>query len=81
MRDLTRDLLDQGHKKILFNLGNVDYIDSSGLGSLVSAFTSVKKHGGDLKLLNLTDKVESVLQVTKLYTVFDILDDEADKAL
>ena len=77
VRDLTRDLLNQGHKKILFNLGNVDYIDSSGLGSLVSAFTSVKKHGGDLKLLNLTDKVESVLQITKLYTVFDILDDEA----
>jgi anti-sigma B factor antagonist len=76
VRDLTRDLLSKGHKKILFNLGDVDYIDSSGLGSLVSAFTSVKKAGGELKLLNLTDKVESVLQITKLYTVFEILDDE-----
>jgi len=77
VRDLTRDLLSKGHRNILFNLGNVDYIDSSGLGSLVGAFTSVKKQGGELKLLNLTDKVESVLQITKLYTVFDILDDEA----
>lgn len=76
VRDLTRDLLSKGHRNILFNLGDVDYIDSSGLGSLVSAFTSVKKQGGELKLLNLTDKVESVLQITKLYTVFDILDDE-----
>jgi anti-sigma B factor antagonist len=77
VRDLTRDLLSKGHSKILFNLEAVEYIDSSGLGALVSAFTSVKKQGGELKLLNLTDKVESVLQITKLYTVFDILDDEA----
>lgn len=77
VRDLTRDLLSKGHKRILFNLASVDYIDSSGLGSLVSAFTSVKKQGGELKLLSLTDKVEGVLQITKLYTVFDILDDEA----
>ena len=77
VRDLTRDLLSKGQRKILFNLRNVDYIDSSGLGSLVGAFTSVKKQGGELKLLNLTDKVESVLQITRLYTVFEILDDEA----
>ena len=62
---------------MLFNLGNVTYIDSAGLGHLISAFTSVKRQGGELKLLNLTDKVEDVLQVTKLYTVFDIMDDEA----
>jgi anti-sigma B factor antagonist len=77
LRDLVRDLLSKGHKKILLNLGDVDYIDSSGLGSLVSAFTSVRKQEGELKLLNLTNKVEGVMQITKLYTVFDIMDDEA----
>jgi anti-sigma B factor antagonist len=77
LRDLVRDLLSKGHKKILFNLGDVDHIDSSGLGSLVGAFTSVRKQGGELKLLNLTNKVEDVMQVTKLYTVFDVMDDEA----
>jgi anti-sigma B factor antagonist len=76
LRDLVRDLLATGRKNILFNLGNVDYIDSSGLGSLVSAFTSVKKQGGELKLLGLTNKVHDVLQITKLYTIFDILNDE-----
>ena len=77
LRELVRDLLSKDHKKILLNLGDVEYIDSSGLGSLVSAFTSVRKQGGELKLLNLTNKVEGVMQVTKLYTVFDIMDDEA----
>ena len=77
LRDLVRDLLSKGHKKILFNLGDVDYIDSTGLGSLVSAFTSVRNQGGELKLFNLTNKVQGVLQITKLYTVFDILNDEA----
>jgi len=77
LRDLVCDLLSKGHKKILLNLGDVDYIDSSGLGSLVSAFTSVRKQAGELKLLNLTNKVEGVMQITKLYTVFDIMDDEA----
>jgi anti-sigma B factor antagonist len=77
LRDLVRDLLSNGHTKILFNLRDVDYIDSSGLGSLVSAFTSVKKQGGELKLLDLTNKVHDVLQITKLYTVFEIMDDEA----
>jgi anti-sigma B factor antagonist len=76
LRDLVSDLLSQGHKKILFNLADVNYIDSSGLGSLVSAFTSVRKQGGELKLLNLTNKVHDVLQITKLYTVFDIMNDE-----
>jgi anti-sigma B factor antagonist len=77
LRDLVGDLLSKGNKKILFNLGDVHYIDSSGLGHLVSAFTSVRKQGGELKLLNLGNKVHDVMQITRLYTVFDILDDEA----
>src|ERR1700745_4170384 len=77
LRDLVCDLLSKGHKKILFNLGDVNYIDSSGLGHLVSAFTSVRKRQGELKLLNLTNKVQDVMQITRLYTVFDIMDDEA----
>ena len=77
LRNLVGELLDKGHKKILFNLGDVDYIDSSGLGHLVSAFSSVQKKGGELKLLNLTKKVQDVMQITRLYTVFDITDDEA----
>jgi anti-sigma B factor antagonist len=77
LRELVSELLKNGHKKILFNLVDVQYIDSSGLGSLVSAFTSVRRQGGELKLLNLTSKVHDVLQITKLYTVFDIMDDEA----
>jgi len=77
LRDLISDLLSKGHKKILFNLGDVNYIDSSGLGHLVSAFTSVRKQEGELKLLNLTNKVHDLMQITRLYTVFDIMDDEA----
>ncbi len=77
LRDTIRDVVAQGHKKILLNLGDVTYIDSSGIGELVSAFTSVRNQGGELKLLNLTKKVHDLLQITKLYTVFDIKDDEA----
>ena len=77
LRDLVRDLLAKGNKKILLNLGDVTYIDSSGIGELVSAFTTVRNGGGELKLLNLTKKVHDLLQITKLYTVFDIKDDEA----
>ena len=77
LRVLVCDLLSKGHKKILLNLGDVNYIDSSGLGHLVSAFTSVRKQEGELKLLNLTNKVHDVMQITKLYTVFDIVNDEA----
>src|ERR1700748_1219179 len=77
LRDTIRDLVAKGSTKILLNLGNVDYIDSSGVGELVSAFTSVKNAGGELKLLNLTQKVRDLLQITKLYTVFDVHDDEA----
>ena len=77
LRDAVKDLLGKGQKKILLNLGDVNYIDSSGIGELVSAFTTVKNQGGELKLLNLTKKVNDLLQITKLYTVFDVKDDEA----
>ena len=77
LRDSVRDLLAKGAKNILLNLGDISYIDSSGIGELVSAFTSVKNAGGELKLLNLTKKVHDLLQITKLYTVFDVKDDEA----
>src|ERR1700760_156245 len=77
LRDAIRDLISKGSKSILLNLGDVNYIDSSGLGELVSAFTTAKNQGATLKLLNLTKKVKDVLQLTKLYTVFDIYDDEA----
>ena len=76
LRDTIRDLIGKGSKKILLNLGDVTYIDSSGIGELVSAFTAVRREGGELKLLNLTKKVHDLLQITKLYTVFDIKDDE-----
>jgi anti-sigma B factor antagonist len=77
LRDQIRDLLSKSEKKILLNLGDVTYIDSSGIGELVSAFTTVRNQGGELKLLNLTKKVHDLLQITKLYTVFDVKDDEA----
>ena len=77
IRDAVRELLSKGHKKILLNLGDVSYIDSSGIGELVSAFTTVRNQGGELKLLNLTKKVHDLLQITKLYTVFDVKEDEA----
>jgi len=76
VRDLTRELLAKDRNKILFDLADVDYIDSSGLGSLVNALTSVRKEGGDLKLVNLTSRVNDLLQMTRLYTVFDVSDDE-----
>ncbi len=78
LRDLVRDLLSKERTQILFNLAEVKYIDSAGLGSLVSAFTSVRKQKGELKLLNLTSKVQDVMQITKLYTVFDIMNDETE---
>ena len=77
LRDAIRDLISKGVKDILLGLGDVNYIDSSGLGELVSAFTTAKNQNASVKLLNLTKKVKDVLQVTKLYTVFDIYDDEA----
>ena len=77
LRDAIRDLISKGSKSNLLNLGDVNYIDSSGLGELVSAFTTAKNQSADVKLLNLTKKVHDLLQLTKLYTVFDIKDDEA----
>ena len=77
LRDTVKELLSKGQKKILLNLGDVNYIDSSGIGELVSAYTTAKNQGGELKLLNLTKKVHDLLQITKLYTVFDVKDDEA----
>lgn len=77
LRDAIRDLIAKGQKRILLDLGEVNYIDSSGLGELVSAYTTVKNQGAALKLLKLTKKVHDLLQLTKLYTVFDIYDDEA----
>ena len=77
LRDAVREVLAKGSNRILLNLANVDYIDSSGIGELVSAYTTVKNSGGELKLLQLTKKVHDLLQITKLYTVFDVKDDEA----
>ena len=77
LRDAIRGLISKGSKNILLNLGDVNYIDSSGLGELVSAFTTAKNQQAEVKLLNLTKKVHDLLQLTKLYTVFDIKDDEA----
>jgi anti-sigma B factor antagonist len=76
LRAAIRNLIDEGKKKIVLNLAEVDYIDSSGVGALVGGFTAVRNAGGELKLLNLSQKVHDVLHVTKLYTVFDIRDDE-----
>jgi anti-sigma B factor antagonist len=78
IRDAVRDVLATGKNQILLNLADVNYIDSSGIGELVSALTAVKNAGGSLKLLQLTKKVHDLLQITKLYTVFDIYDDEAE---
>src|SRR5260370_4776058 len=76
IRDAVRDLIAKGSRKILLNLGDVSYIDSSGVGELVSGYTSVTNAGGTLKLLSLTKRVKDLLQITKLYTVFDVHEDE-----
>ena len=76
LRDTIRDAVSKGHKKILLNLSEVSYIDSSGIGELVSAFTTVTNQGGVLKLLGLTKRVKDLLQITKLYTVFEVFDNE-----
>jgi len=76
-RDTVRDLAGKGNKKILLNLSDVTYIDSSGIGELVSGFTTVTNHGGVLKLLGLSKRVKDLLQITKLYTVFEVFDDES----
>jgi len=76
-RDTVRDLANSGQKKLLLNLAEVSYIDSSGIGEMVSGFTTVTNQGGQVKLLNLTKRVQDLLQITKLYTVFEVFDDEA----
>jgi anti-sigma B factor antagonist len=76
LRTAVRGLVSEGKRKVILNLAGVDYIDSSGVGELVGCFITVRNAGGELKLLNLTQKVQDVLHVTKLYTVFDIRDDE-----
>ena len=77
LRDTLREMVSKGQKHILLNLGDVSYIDSSGIGELVSGFTSVTNSGGQLKLLNLNKRIKDLLQITKLYTVFDVHEDEA----
>jgi anti-sigma B factor antagonist len=76
LREIIQDLVSKGNKKVLLNLGEVSYIDSSGIGELVSAFTTVTNRGGVMKLLNLTKRVQGLLQITKLYTVFEVFDSE-----
>jgi anti-sigma B factor antagonist len=76
-RDTTRELAASGHKKLLLNLAEVSYIDSSGIGEMVSGFTTITNQGGQVKLLNLTKRVKDLLQITKLYTVFEVFEDEA----
>ena len=78
LRTAIRRLLEEGKKKILLNMAGVGYIDSSGIGELVSSFTAVNKDGGQLKLLNLTQKLQDLLAITKLLTVFDVYENEPD---
>ena len=77
LREALQNLVSQGQKKILLNLGDVSYIDSSGLGALVGGYTTLTGQSGQLKLLNLTKKVQDLLQITKLLTVFEVFSDEA----
>ena len=78
LRDRIQKMLEEGEVKFLLNLSEVDYIDSSGLGELVSSFTTVKSQAGTLKLLSLTRRVRDLMQITKLLTVFDVFDDETE---
>ena len=78
LRNSIRGLVDGGKKKILLNLGGVKNIDSSGIGELIANYTTVSRDGGQLKLLNLTDKIQNLLVITKLLTVFDSYDNEAE---
>ena len=77
LRELIEEKLNSGRKKIVMNLAGINYIDSTGLGELVAAYRQVKSQGGELKLLNLNKKVSDLLQITKLYAVFDIHNDES----
>jgi anti-sigma B factor antagonist len=76
VRNTVRDILKEDGKKIILNLGDVNYIDSSGIGELVSTYTTVASSGGKMKLLNLTKKIQELLAITKLLTVFHVFNDE-----
>ena len=76
LRDVVRDLTDKGYKNILLNLAAVRHIDSAGVGELMSCFTSIRNQGGHLKLMNLNKNVHNLLQITKLYTIFEVEEDE-----
>jgi anti-sigma B factor antagonist len=78
LRDKVSTMILEGHKKLLFNLEAVPYIDSAGLGEIVKTYTTVKRQGGSLKLVNLTKRIEDLLLITKLLTVFETFDTEAD---
>lgn len=78
LRTAIRRLLEEGKKRILLNLAGVSYVDSSGIGELVSSYTAINKEGGQLKLLNLTQKIQDLLTITKLLTVFDTYESEAE---
>ncbi len=76
-REAIRQILEQPNPQVLLNFADVSYVDSSGIGELVSAYTSINKQGGHLKLLNLPQRIKDLLRITKLLTVFEIFDDEA----
>jgi anti-sigma B factor antagonist len=76
LRETLRAMPHEGHKRVLLNLADTSHIDSSGLGVLVAAFASMAHHGGQLKLVNLNNRVKDLLLVTKLFTVFEVFDDE-----
>src|SRR5829696_7026001 len=78
LRDAIRKLVDGGKKKVLLNLAGVKYMDSSGIGELIANYTTLRRQGGQLKLLNLTDRIQNLLVITKLLTVFDSFDNEAE---
>ena len=78
LKDKINSLLQQGHKKVILNLEDVPYIDSAGLGEIVRTYTTISRQGGSLKLLNLTKRITDLLAITKLLTVFETYDSEAD---
>src|SRR5437016_8757512 len=78
LKDKVNSMVNQGHKKIVLNLADVPYIDSAGLGEIVRTYTTVSRQGGSLKLLNLTKRITDLLSITKLLTVFETFDAEAD---
>jgi anti-sigma B factor antagonist len=78
VKERIRDLLADGQKRILLNLAEINYIDSAGLGALISCYTTTRREGGNLKLVNLTKRIQDLLAITKLITVFDTYDDEKD---